>query len=39
MHKDIEVSELLQSASDVWKFLKKQGGLDTNLYDDDLERV
>jgi len=37
MHKDIEVSELLQSASDVWKFLKKQGGLDTNLYDDDLE--
>jgi len=36
MDRDIEVSELLQSASDVWKFLEKQGGLDTNLYDADL---
>ena len=36
MDRDIKISELLQSASDVWNFLKKQGGLNTNLYDADL---
>jgi hypothetical protein len=36
MDNNIKVSELLQSASDVWKFLKEEGGLNTNLYDADL---
>jgi|SanBayMetagenome_1026888.scaffolds.fasta_scaffold19143_1 hypothetical protein len=36
MDKDIEISKLLHSASDVWKFLKEQGGLNTDKYDVDL---
>ena len=37
MDKKIDASELLQTASDIWNFLKNQGGLNTRLYDTDLQ--
>jgi hypothetical protein len=37
MNRDMTAFELLKSASDVWRFLKKQGGLNTKVYDSELE--
>jgi len=33
---NIEISEMLTSATSVWKYLRKQGGLKTESYDTDL---
>jgi hypothetical protein len=36
MRSRIETSEMMQSASDIWTFLKTRGGLDTKIYDASL---